>query len=78
MTKTIRCKACGKPVDAESKGILRLARGGFNQGANYTEKTTWGFLHEVCFLRAVDIPSLALEQIRKASKNGIPKSAKHA
>ena len=75
-TKPIRCKACGKPVEEDADGIMCLTQGGFNNRRRYVENKPWGYLHEACFMRAVDMPSLALEQIRKVGRSATRSAAK--
>lgn len=62
----MRCAGCGKPIE-DREQVVKITTGTLRSGEVAGEKG-WGFLHRACFLRAIDSPSVTMEEIKKASR----------
>ena len=63
-----RCAGCGKVIDEGSKAV-RVSSGKVTDGeGSFEESKEWGVLHDCCFERSVESPSMALAKIKKLAK----------
>jgi hypothetical protein len=60
-----RCVVCGKPVTANA---IRISKG-FVQDEVWIEDSIWGIAHGRCFARAVNSPSLTIDELRNDTRS---------
>lgn len=53
----VRCKACGKPINGKHEcKAVRIEVGEVSDGAEFSKKKPWGYMHHRCFLLAIGAP----------------------
>jgi hypothetical protein len=65
-TEKDRCAGCGKKIKEGDK-IYRIANGRAAE-EGFDEVREWGYLHDDCFLRAVESPKAVLDELRRLAQ----------